>query len=87
MCTLVWHGWVHVDAGSNLHADTSFGGPFVVQGRILRFGACASHDIRLYLKKKIDKLNCISEIYLHSLRILASPESFLFKPFTILSGL
>ena len=42
-----------LDAGSNLHADTSFSGPFVVQGRILRFGACASHDIRLYLKKKL----------------------------------
>ena len=40
-----------------------------------------------YIKKKIDKLNCIPEIYLHSLRILVSPESFLFKPFTILNGL
>ena len=40
-----------------------------------------------YILKKIDKLNCISEIYLHSLMILVSPESFLFKPFTILSGL
>ena len=42
-----------LDAGSNLHADTSFSGPFVVQGRILRFGACASHDIRLYFKNKL----------------------------------
>ena len=64
-----------LDAESNLHADTSFSGPFVVQGRILRFGACASHDIRLYLKK-IDKLNCISEIYIHSLRILVSQRVF-----------
>ena len=38
-----------LDEGSNLHADTNFNGPFVLQGRILRFGACASHDIRLYL--------------------------------------
>ena len=35
-----------LDEGSNnLHADTSFSGPFVLKGRILRFGACASYDI------------------------------------------
>ena len=29
MSTLVWHGWGCIaDAGSNLHADTSFSGPF-----------------------------------------------------------
>ena len=67
-----------LDEGSyNLHADASFSGPFVVQGRILRFGACASHDIRLYyFKKQIDKLNCISEIYIHSLRILFTQKVF-----------
>ena len=42
-----------LDGGSNLHADTNFSGPFVLQGRILRFGACASHDIRLYFKSKL----------------------------------
>ena len=43
-----------LDAGSNLHADTTnFSGPFVLQGRILRFGACASYDIRLYFKNKL----------------------------------
>ena len=68
-----------LDGGSNLHADTNFSGPFVLKGRILRFGACASRDIRLYFK-----VNCISEIYIHSLRILVFPENFLFKPFTIL---
>ena len=69
-------GWMLDEGSYNLHADTSFSGPFVVQGRILRFGECASHDIRLYyFKKQIDKLNCISEIYIHSLRILFSPES------------
>ena len=36
-----------VDARSNLHAHTSFSGPFVLKGRILRLGACASHDIEL----------------------------------------
>ena len=68
-----------LDGGSNLHADTNFSGPFVLKGKILRFGACASRDIRLYFK-----VNCISEIYIHSLRILVFPENFLFKPFTIL---
>ena len=75
------------DKGSNLHADASFSGPFVLKGWILRFGACASHDIRLILKTKIDKLNCISEMYVQSLRILVSPESFLFRPFTILCSI
>ena len=42
-----------LDEGSNLHADASFSGPFVLKGRILRFGACASHDIRLYFKNKL----------------------------------
>ena len=43
-----------LDEGSNnLHADTSFSGPFVVQGRILRFGACTSHDIRLHIKNRL----------------------------------
>ena len=42
-----------LDAGSNLHADASFSGPFVVPGRTLRFGACASHEIRLYFKNKL----------------------------------
>ena len=45
-----------VDEGSNLHADTSFSGPFVLQVRILRFGACASHDITLYFKNKLASL-------------------------------
>ena len=36
-----------LDAGSNLHADTCFSGLFVLHGRSLLFGACASHDIRL----------------------------------------
>ena len=36
-----------VDEESNLHADTNFSGPFVLKGWILRFGACASHDIKI----------------------------------------
>ena len=42
-----------VDEGSNLHADTNFSGLFVLQGSILRFGACASYDIGLYFKDKL----------------------------------
>ena len=41
------------EESNNLDADISFSGPFVLQGRILRFGACASHDIRLYFKNKL----------------------------------
>ena len=40
-----------------------------------------------YILKKIDKLNCISEIYIHSLRILVSVEGFLFRPFIILCSI
>ena len=36
------------------------------------------------LKTNRDKLNCISEIYIHSLRILVFPKSFLVRSFTIL---
>ena len=41
------------EESNNLDADINFSGPFVLQGRILRFGACASHDIRLYFKNKL----------------------------------
>ena len=41
------------EESNNLDADISFSGPFVLQGRILRFGACASHDITLYFKNKL----------------------------------
>ena len=40
-----------------------------------------------YIFKKIDKLNCISEIYIHSLRIIFSIQSFLVRSFTLLCSI
>ena len=40
------------EESNNLDADISFSGPFVLQGRILRFGACITVITRLKTRFK-----------------------------------
>ena len=76
-----------LDGGSNLHADTSFSGQFVLKGRVLQFGTCASHDIKLcFLNKlKTSKIAFLRNLHNYSILFVCFffPERFLVKSFTI----